>query len=395
MMKSGLLLIGIALLLGGLVGTLVVRDPGYVLIAYADSALETSLWFALVALVVGYFLLRLIIAVFSRTAKSGGKMGRWFQRRKDHNSRNQTVQGMLLLAQGDWTQARKLLTSSASHVETPLINYLAAARAAHELGDLDGRDSLLREARESTPGSGFAVDLTQAELQQSASQWEQCLATLLRLRDESPRHALVLKMLVDCYQHLRDYPALLELLPDAKKAKVYSDADFQALVLDGWSGRISAAGESVEQVFSLLPKDLKHQPRLVACYASALQQLGQGAVALPEIKSALRQGWDSSLVRWYGELQGDQPAEQLLAAEGWLRERPNDAIVLLTLGRISLMNQEWAKAREYLEASLRQERTPEVYAELGRLCTAMGDLERGSEYLQRSLEPLPELPLPG
>ena len=38
-MKSGLLLLGIALLLGGLVGTLVVLDPGYVLISYADVAL--------------------------------------------------------------------------------------------------------------------------------------------------------------------------------------------------------------------------------------------------------------------------------------------------------------------------------------------------------------------
>lgn len=394
MMKSGLLLVGVALLLGGLVGTLVVRDPGYVLIAYADNALETSLWFALVTLVAGYFLLRLTIALFSRTASSGGQLGRWFQRRKIHKSRNQTAQGMLLLAQGEWTQARKLLTSSAGQVESPLINYISAARAAQEMGDLESRDSLLRQAHESTPGSGFAVGLTQAELQQRASQWEQCLATLLRLREESPRHVLMLKMLVNCYQHLGDDVALLELLPDVKKAKVFSDSDFQALTLDGWAGRIADAGKSVEQVWPQLPKELKHQPRLVACYASALQTLGQGAIALPEIKSALRQGWDAPLVRWFGEIQGEKPLEQLLAAEGWLKERPNDATLLLTLGRISLMTEAWPKAREYLEASLRQERTPEVYAELGRLCVALGELERGSEYLQLSLNPLPELPLP-
>ena len=202
-------------------------------------------------------------------------------------------------------------------------------------------------------------------------------------------------MLVACYQHLGDWVALLELLPDAKKAKVYSEEDYQALVLDGWSGRIAAAGESVEQVFSQLPKDLKHHPQLVAGFAAALQEQDRGAIALPEIKSALRQGWDASLVSWYGQLQGDKPLEQLLVAEGWLKERPNDAILLLTLGRISLMTQDWSKAREYLEASLRQGRTSEVYGELGRLCTAMGELERGSEYLQLSLAPLPELPLPG
>ena len=41
----------VAIVLGGLVGTLLVRDPGYVLIAYADTALETSLWVAVLLLV--------------------------------------------------------------------------------------------------------------------------------------------------------------------------------------------------------------------------------------------------------------------------------------------------------------------------------------------------------
>ena len=49
-MKSGLLLLAIAIVLGGLVGMLVVQDPGYVLVSYADMALETSLWFALMLL---------------------------------------------------------------------------------------------------------------------------------------------------------------------------------------------------------------------------------------------------------------------------------------------------------------------------------------------------------
>ena len=68
--------------------------------------------------------------------------------------------------------------------------------------------------------------------------------------------------------------------------------------------------------------------------------------------------------------------------------------LLLALGRIALMSEQWAKAREYLESSLRLAKSAEVYAELGRLCTAMGELERGNEYLLRSLPELPDLPLP-
>ena len=83
-----------------------------------------------------------------------------------------------------------------------------------------------------------------------------------------------------------------------------------------------------------------------------------------------------------------------MAAEGWLKERPNDPRLLLTLGRISLMNEAWSKAREYFETSLRLARSREVYGELGRLCVALGESERGGEYLARATVDLPSLPLP-
>ena len=51
-MRIGLLLVGVAILLGGLLGTLVGRDPGYVMLAYGGTAIETSLWFAVLLLLV-------------------------------------------------------------------------------------------------------------------------------------------------------------------------------------------------------------------------------------------------------------------------------------------------------------------------------------------------------
>lgn len=395
MMKSGLLLVAVALLLGGLVGTLVVRDPGYVLIAYADSAIETSLWFSIVVLVTGYFALRLAVWTFSRTAKSGGKVGKWLRRRKGQTAREQTVQGLLQMAQGDWSQARKLLTASASKVESPLINYLSAARAAHEMGDIEGRDTLLREAHQSTPGSRFAVGLTQAELQSAAGQWEQCLATLLRLREQAPRHPLVLKMLIECYERLGDRQAMLELLPDALKAKALGEEELKQRSLTGWRARLSE-DEAPEQVWAMIPKELKKQPGLVAAFARAvsLTEGGDRKLALAELKSALQHSWDSELVTLYGAIKGEKPRDQLAAAESWLKQHPDDAALLLALGRISLMNEEWDKAREYLETSLRLEASPAVYSELGRLCSATGDVERGNEYLLLSAAEVPELPLP-
>jgi len=393
-MKAGLLLLLIAVLLGGLVGTLVVRDPGYVLVAYADYAFETSLWFFVAAFVVVYLLVRVVLTLVRGAALSGGVLASWLSVRSEGKARQQTVQGLLLLGEGRWPQSRKLLTSAATRVDVPLANYLAAALAADRMGDLDGRDGLLKQAQQSTPGSRFSVGLTQAEMQRARDQWEQCLATLLRLREESPRHPLVLKLLLDCYRALGDDQAVLETLPDARKADAVTADEHHEVVTGAWCRRLERGHEPPDELWARVPVELKRVPAIVLAYAAAERQRGEPARALASLASVLKHVWDSELVAEYGRIRGQEPEQQLKQAERWLKEHPQDAVLLLTLGRLSMMSKAWPKAREYLETSLRLERSPEVYAELGRLCSALGETERGNEYLLHSLPALPDVPLP-
>lgn len=393
-MKSLLLVLAVALVLGGLVGVLVTRDPGYVLVAYEGLALETSLWLALLFLVLVYLAIWLLVASFRYVGSGRGSLVRWNQRRRDRAARDQTVRGLLLMAEGRWTEARKLLEGAARRVEAPLINYLNAARAAHEAGDQRGRDELLRAAHESTPGARFAVGLTQAELQRSQGQWEPCLATLLQLYRQAPRHAQVLRMLVDCYRHLEDWQAILELVGALRKNRALDAAALLALQLEAWRGRLRGARESPHALWERVPKELRREAALVVAFATAMAAAGENGHAEAVLRAALSHTWNPELVRLYGTLVTAEPGAQLVVAEGWLKERPNDPDLLLALGRISLMNRQWAKAREYLEASLRLRRTAEAQGELGRLCTALGESERGGELLAQALDGLPSLPLP-
>jgi HemY protein len=91
------------------------------------------------------------------------------------------------------------------------------------------------------------------------------------------------------------------------------------------------------------------------------------------------------------------PDEQLLAAEQWLKDRPNNAELLLALGRLSLRNELWGKAREYFETSLRLRRSREGLAELSRLSAHMGDEEMSIKLMMQGLandNGLPKLPMP-
>lgn len=388
-MKRVVLILLAALLVGGVVGALVARDPGYVLVAYADMSVETSLWFGLFLLLLAYMLLRFGGYLWSRFVRGGSGLAQWNRERRAQGARKQTVQGLLLSAEGRWSEAHKLLVAGARDAEMPLVNYLHAARSAQALGALEERDELLQRASEETPGSKVAVALTRVAFQLEADQHEQALATLLELQRESPRNPAVLAMLQRCYLALGDWQAILELAPDLRRQKALPQAELDATVRRASLARLAqladpeAAGQ-FDVVWKLLSKSLQQDHELVAAAANVRCAQGRPQDAEQLLRDGLKRAWDDRLVDCYGHLDADLAA-QLSTAESWLKDRPNDAHLLLALGRLAARNEQWDKAREYLEASLRGDPGREVYGELGHLCVKLGDAQRGAEYLARAL----------
>ena len=85
-------------------------------------------------------------------------------------------------------------------------------------------------------------------------------------------------------------------------------------------------------------------------------------------------------------------------AEGWLKSRPADAELLLTLARLCMRERLWGKAREYYEASLRIKPTVCAFGELGRMLKQLGEMEASESCLRRYDEmiggQLLDLPMP-
>jgi len=391
--KIFVLAVFVAIGLGGLVGTLMVRDPGYVLVAYGGTVLETSLWVALLVLVVAYIAVRFVAFVVRKATQGQLRMLRWRSGRKATAARTQTVRGVLVMAEGRWADAKKLLLGAAQDVETPLINYLNAARAAHELGEYVERDECLKRAHETTPGAKFAVTLTQAEFNIHEGRYEQALASLLNLRKKAPKRGAVLSMLAKCYEALADWQALAQTLADARKIKAMPEAEIVRMERAVWQATLKSA-DSANALWKKLPRLLRSDVEMMRQWVQFLVSEKRDNDAEQAIRHILSQQWDGDLARLYGELESDDPARQLVVAQGWMRERPNDAHVALTAGRLCLRNEKFEQAREYFETSLRLDPTDVVYGELGRLCVALGDERRGTEYLLRSLGNLADLPQP-
>ncbi len=392
-MRRLLTFVVLAVVIGGAMGTLMSRDPGYVLVTYADMSFETSLWFALLALMVIYLLLRLGIAVWTQLLRGGAGVANWRQDRRARTAQANTVRGLVLVGEGDWVGGRKALLNAAEDAATPLINYVGAAHAASRLGDVGARDQWLSKAAESTPDAALAIAMTRAEMQLATRQYADARATLEQAKLDAPNHARVLRLLADTLEQLGDWPALIALAPELRKRTVFDATALRASMRRWWIGCFdrpavvggdAALGELVAQ-WGNVDKDLRSDPELIGAYVQALANAGAVEEAESTLSKALKQDWNEGLVALYGRLH-TQPAErQFATAQGWLKQHPNDATLLLALGRIALANRDNGKAREYFESSLGARPTAEVCAALGRLYLATGERERAGELLAQAL----------
>jgi len=369
-------------------GLIMHANPGYVLIAYKSWSLETTLWAALLAILLLFIILHFLIALFRRANIASGYVYSWSLERHLRKARRQTNLGLCEWAEGKWAQAEKKLLKSAKYSEVPLLNYLIAARAAQNEGEYDKRDTYLRMAHESTPGVEVAVGLTQAQLQVSAKQLERALATLTHLSRLVPKHTYVMQLLQQVYVELHDWKSLQDLLPALHKYKVLKPQKLQDLERNLYlqlltQGTKENNFEYLSDTWSKVPRELQNDPELLLVYSNALIENKRGIEAEKLLRNTLKKSWDHKLVEKYSMITDVDANKRLAIAESWLKTHDNDPILLLCLGRLCKQQQLWGKAQRYLEISKTLKTTPAAYHELGQVMEALGNKEAALDYYSK------------
>lgn len=404
------LIIALLGLTAAVVAALAVQDDnGYILVGYGQWTIEGSLAFFLLANVLVFVVLYLVIRFFSRMFAAPKQVGEWRNKRGALRARKALTLGLVELSEGNWQKAEKDLLKYARRSETPLLNYLAAARSAQQQGAHERRDQYLQLAHESMPSADVAVALTQAELQIDHEQFEQALATLCHLREIAPKHTHVLKLLKELYLRLDDWQELGKLLPDLKKRKVVDQSELQSLEQNIYRHKLSQAADledpnQLQITWNSIPSSARGKEEMVMIYVNHLINRKETGQVEKLLRSTLNRNWSDDLIELYGRVEMEDGAHQLNVAEGWLKNHGDNATLLLTLGRICLRNKLWGKARSYLEASIGEEPTAEAYRELGELLARMGEEQQALGCFRSGFEltsdaPTVELPaslqLPG
>ncbi|WP_417582395.1 heme biosynthesis HemY N-terminal domain-containing protein [Nitrincola sp.] len=412
-MKRLFVLLLLALVVGAWAGQMMVTDSGYVLLAYNNTTVETTLWVFLVGVFIAFILLHLIFNLIFNARLPTGQFRQWRAIKKHQSARKKTLKGLLALSEGEWHKAQVTLTRSAEDFDLPVINYIAAARAAHENGDQTGADELLKKALKSTPEASLAVSITQSQIQVARGQLEAALANLLKLRRKQPHNKQILALLADVSARLNDWQGVADILPDLRRSKALPLENLNRLERETLlhllqKQRTPTAGgfmpepeQRVRQLQSIwvsMPETASNYDEVVTEYADQLIAAGGHKAAEALLRLRLEARWSEILIPLYGLIDSPKPRKLYQQAQKWLEVHEQSPGLYIALARLAAKCQLWSEAVGYYEQSLSIDPNLDSCAEFARLLQQLEQPERAMQVMNQGIshvtDKLPDLPLP-
>ncbi|PPA29487.1 heme biosynthesis protein HemY [Aeromonas jandaei] len=380
------IIILVAVMVAGLIfGPQASGNKGYVLIALGNYTIESSVTSAVILAVLFYGALLIVEWLLGRVFGLRRKTLGWYGSRRRRKANQQTVAATLAMAEGHYSQAEKLMLKGASNSDTPLLNYLSAAKAAQARGDDVRRDQYLQKAQEENPKAELALTLTQTQLQIEQGQYDTALAMLESVYALNPRHPMVLDQLRQVHLARHDWAALCDLIPTLHKVGKLTPKQEEELLQQAWNGRLQQAAsklETLKAVWQELPRKLRLEPELLASYGDLLRGLGADSEAASLWQEALRKQAMPQLLSRLPKLKLDnyQPLLALLQKQQGQPEVDN------ALAQLYLLAGQLDEAQKLLEQQVEKAPSAAVYHALGQVMDKRRLTNKANEYYRQALE---------
>ncbi len=366
------------------------QTPGIAGFSFGDVSIELPLIKFVIGLFVVFVIFYLLLRIFSLLFNTPKRIQAAALRRRRLNAINNTKAGVIKFMLGDWALAEKLLLRGVENTDIPYVNYVWAARAAHQSGTYQARDRYLDMAKKCAPEVQAAIHILQTEFLLEQGLPEQALANLSQRRDEIRAHPKIAMLFADAYVQLNAWEKLVDMLPELKKVKgldkkVLIKTQKQAVqgLLRNCKNHTNAG--DVEGIGSRFKETILADNALIISYIEALRAQKKYAAAATFIINLVEKNWNTEFVRQYGLLELDNPDRALKKAEQWTKRYTSDANLYLTLGRLCKRAQLWGKAKTYLESSLRCNPLAETYAELAALHEYLDELDEAHQCAKKGL----------
>ncbi|KID00854.2 protoheme IX biogenesis protein HemY [Hafnia alvei] len=378
------LLLFIILIAGIVLGPMFAGHQGYVLIQTDTYNIETSVTSLVIMLILLIVVLFAIEWVLRRVFRTGARTRGWFVGRKRTRARKQTREGLMKLAEGDYTQVEKLLSRNADHAEQPVVNYLLAAEAAQQRGDDLRVNQYLERASEVADSNQLPVDITRVRIQLARGENHAARHGVDALLNVAPRHPEVLRLAEQAYVKTQAYQSLLEILPSLAKANVYNDEEIQKLQLQAYIGLMNermANGGSLElkSWWNDQSRKTRHETALQVAMIEHLIECNDHDTAQQILVDGLKRKFDERLVLLMPKLKSGNPEQLEKLLNQQIKQHGASALLNSTLGQLLMRHGEWQQASDAFRAALKQR--PDAY-DYAWLADVLDKLHRPEEAAQ-------------
>ncbi len=398
-------------LLAVLLAAVLRYSPGYVLVVVPPYRVELSVGLAITVtaglFALGYLLLR----AGSRLAALPGEVRAWRARGQRERGGAALAAAINAYLGGRFGKARAHAIEALSAGTAPAVSAIIAARAAHELRLPEDRDRLAGVAASHDADDPTARLMAQAEWLAADGR----LAEALDLLGTLPApHTAALRLELRLRVQLAQWDAAARLVDRLAERKALSAVDRNQyerhVASEGLKAR-AVDRDSAREAWQQLPERLRADRVVALTAARLLAQYGDAAAARPIIERALDEQWDSALALQYSEdvtsgapaaasaptgaaehvpaagrpAADDDLARRIERCEAWLARQPNDAMLLLSLGRLCDRAGDAIRAQGYLEASLSIEPTHAAHLALARLHESLNHQEAAARHREQAL----------
>jgi HemY protein len=319
-----------------------------------------------VVLVVAYLLLRAIAV----TLDMPRVVAAYRERRARQRDERAATDALRLFWEGRYSQALKEAEKVGAGGTAQGIAALVALKSAHALRD-ERRIAEWR-ARGERLDAGWRAARLMADMRIAldARDFEAARAALDGLGPKERRQISVQRLALRLAQGQGDWAELLRLARLLEKHHALTPEQARPLRLSAQRGLLDGLRDDPAQLMRHwrgMVADERCDARLARQTTRALAVAGACAECAELVEEFLDEAWEPALLEDYAGCAGGDALGRIAHCEKWLGDHPDDAELLLALGRLCVRRELWGKAQIYLEASLAVAEGCAAHIELARL----------------------------
>jgi HemY protein len=361
-------------------------SKGYVLLVYPPYRMEMALSFFVVSLAVGFAALYGFIRLAIHTLRLPRDVRDYRLRRSRNRARSAMDQALTAFFEGHYRRAEKFAGIALKLQESPALSAVVAARAAHEQRNTEARDNYLKAAEIAAPENKLLQLIAQAEFLVEDRRAREALDVLDVAKVIAPRNPAVMRLEVRAHRVAKNWQQVLECLTQLYKFKDFDRKQLEPIRVNALREMLSAKtldSAALKEFWRKMSATDRLDAGIARAGAKAFAGLGMSDDAQDAIERALSNQWDSDLALLYADIPSEKPLTQIERAEVWLKSHPNDASLLLALGKLCAAEKLWGKAQSYIEASLSIESSRHAHAAYAQLMEKMGKTDEALRYNRR------------